>query len=73
MIIALSGGELMQHIYNRKQLEEKETRKYMRQMVSAVDHLHKAGIIHRYTIHRYYSEPVGGHYMWACVGHSNLV
>lgn len=38
----------MQHIYNKKQLEEKETKKYMRQMVSAVDHLHKAGIIHRY-------------------------
>lgn len=39
----------MNYIYKKKQLDEKETRKYMRQMVSAVDHLHKAGIIHRYT------------------------
>lgn len=44
-----SGGDLMNYIYKKKQLDEKETRKYMKQMVSAVDHLHKAGIIHRYT------------------------
>ena len=37
----------MKHIYKENQLGEIETRKYMRQMVSAVDHLHKAGIIHR--------------------------
>lgn len=42
-----AGGELMQHIYKKSQLTEAETRRYMRQMVSAVDHLHKAGIIHR--------------------------
>lgn len=48
LLISLgSGGELMKHIYKMQQLDEKETRKYMRQMVSAVDHLHKAGIIHR--------------------------
>ena len=40
----------MKHIYNEKQLGEKETRRYMRQMVSAVDHLHRAGIIHRYRL-----------------------
>ena len=38
----------MKHIYKEKKLGENETRRYMRQMVSAVDHLHKAGIIHRY-------------------------
>lgn len=45
----MSGGDLMNYIYKKKQLDEKETRKYMTQMVSAVDHLHKAGIIHRYA------------------------
>lgn len=44
----VTGGELMQYIYKKTHLTETETRKYMRQMVSAVDHLHKAGIIHRY-------------------------
>ena len=46
-VVCVSGGELMQHIYNKRQLSEEETRKYMRQMVSAVDHMHRAGIIHR--------------------------
>ena len=31
----------------RKQLDEHETRKYIRQIVSAVDHMHKAQVIHR--------------------------
>lgn len=42
-----SGGELMKHIYRKGHLSEDETRKYIRQIVSAVDHLHKSGIIHR--------------------------
>lgn len=54
-----SGGDLMNYIYKKKQLDEKETRKYMKQMVSAVDHLHKAGIIHRYTY-------MG---LWLCLSH----
>ena len=37
----------MKHIYSKSRLDEAETRKYMRQIVSAVDHLHRAGIIHR--------------------------
>ena len=37
----------MKYIYKKGRLDEKETRKYMRHIVSAVDHLHKAGIIHR--------------------------
>ena len=41
------GGELMKYIYKKQKLDENETRKFMRQIVSAVDHLHKAGIIHR--------------------------
>ena len=37
----------MKYIYKKQKLDENETRKFMRQIVSAVDHLHKAGIIHR--------------------------
>lgn len=44
------GGELMKYIYKKHKLGENETRKFMRQIVSAVDHLHKAGIIHRYAV-----------------------
>jgi ribosomal protein S20 len=40
----------MKHIYSKKQLDEAETRKFLRQIISAVDHLHKAGIIHRWAI-----------------------
>ena len=32
---------------HRKQLDENETRKYIRQIVSAVDHMHRAHVIHR--------------------------
>ena len=39
----------MKYIYKKQKLDENETRKFMRQIVSAVDHLHKAGIIHRYA------------------------
>ncbi len=41
------GGEVMKYIYKAGQLSEEETRKFVRQIVSAIDHLHKAGIIHR--------------------------
>ena len=41
------GGDMMQHIYKHQYLEEKEVRKYVRQIVSAVDYLHKGNIIHR--------------------------
>ena len=42
-----SGGELMQYIYKQNFLEEAEVRKFVKQIVSAVDHLHKSNIIHR--------------------------
>jgi Neu-associated kinase len=34
-------------IFVRKQLDENETRKFIRQIVSAVDHMHRAHVIHR--------------------------
>ncbi|RUS81132.1 hypothetical protein EGW08_011118 [Elysia chlorotica] len=41
------GGDLMDYISVRKRLQEKEVLKFIRQIVSAVDYLHKVGIIHR--------------------------
>ncbi len=35
------------NIFIRRQLDENETRKYIRQIVSAVDHMHRAHVIHR--------------------------
>ena len=33
--------------FPRRQLDENETRKYIRQIVSAVEHMHRAKVIHR--------------------------
>ncbi|XP_053772620.1 hormonally up-regulated neu tumor-associated kinase [Desmodus rotundus] len=41
------GGNLMHKIYEKKRLEEAEARRYIRQLVSAVEHLHRAGVVHR--------------------------
>ncbi|XP_028253638.1 hormonally up-regulated neu tumor-associated kinase isoform X2 [Parambassis ranga] len=42
-----AGGDLMDKICERKRLEEREVRRYTRQILSAVEHLHKHGIVHR--------------------------
>ncbi|XP_029903752.1 hormonally up-regulated neu tumor-associated kinase [Myripristis murdjan] len=42
-----AGGDLMDRICERKRLEEREVRRYIRQILSAVEHLHKHGIVHR--------------------------
>ncbi|KAG9486190.1 hypothetical protein GDO78_008988 [Eleutherodactylus coqui] len=41
------GGNLMHKIYEKKRLEEHEARKYIRQLIQAVEHLHRAGVVHR--------------------------
>ncbi|XP_021329890.1 hormonally up-regulated neu tumor-associated kinase isoform X1 [Danio rerio] len=41
------GGNLMNYIYENKRLEEREANKYVRQLVMAVEHLHRAGVVHR--------------------------
>lgn len=41
------GGNLMNSIYDKKCLDERETQKYIRQLVLAVEHLHKLGVVHR--------------------------
>ncbi|XP_075940852.1 uncharacterized protein LOC142942433 [Anarhichas minor] len=42
-----AGGDLMDRICERKRLEEREVLHYTRQILSAVEHLHKHGIVHR--------------------------
>ncbi|XP_077402046.1 hormonally up-regulated neu tumor-associated kinase [Vanacampus margaritifer] len=41
------GGNLMNRIYDTKRLDERRTHKYIRQLVLAVEHLHRAGVVHR--------------------------
>ncbi|XP_019352459.1 serine/threonine-protein kinase MARK1 isoform X1 [Alligator mississippiensis] len=41
------GGDLMDRICDKKKLEEKEVRKYTQQIMAAVEHLHRHGIVHR--------------------------
>ncbi|XP_019393242.1 PREDICTED: uncharacterized protein LOC109311832 isoform X4 [Crocodylus porosus] len=40
------GGDLMDRICDKKKLEEKEVRKYTQQIMAAVEHLHRHGIVH---------------------------
>ncbi|KAL8599941.1 hypothetical protein ACOMHN_050243 [Nucella lapillus] len=42
-----AGGDLVDYITKRKRLDETEAKRFMRQVVSAVDYLHRLGIIHR--------------------------
>ncbi|MBN3300172.1 HUNK kinase, partial [Amia calva] len=41
------GGDLMDRICDKKRLDEKEVRRYTRQIMSAVEHLHRHSIVHR--------------------------
>ena len=43
------GGDLMDYISQKRKLPEPEVKRYIRQIVSAVDYLHKLGILHRYV------------------------
>ncbi|XP_048841852.1 hormonally up-regulated neu tumor-associated kinase homolog [Brienomyrus brachyistius] len=42
-----AGGDLMDRICERKRLDEREARRYTRQILCAVEHLHRHGIVHR--------------------------
>uniref|UniRef100_A0A3B4WH61 non-specific serine/threonine protein kinase n=1 Tax=Seriola lalandi dorsalis TaxID=1841481 RepID=A0A3B4WH61_SERLL len=48
-----AGGDLMDRICERKRLEEREVRRYTRQILSAVEHLHKHGIVHDLKIENF--------------------
>ncbi|XP_045196682.2 hormonally up-regulated neu tumor-associated kinase homolog isoform X2 [Mercenaria mercenaria] len=41
------GGDLMDYISQKRKLPENEVKKYIRQIISAVDYLHRLGILHR--------------------------
>ncbi|XP_041463325.1 serine/threonine protein kinase OSK1-like [Lytechinus variegatus] len=41
------GGTFMTFLCKRRKLSERETRKYIRQLVTAVDHMHHLDVIHR--------------------------
>ncbi|KAJ8256697.1 hypothetical protein COCON_G00188490 [Conger conger] len=41
------GGNLLNRVYERRHLEEHEVQKYIRQLSMAVEHLHRAGVVHR--------------------------
>ncbi|CAF0778104.1 unnamed protein product [Rotaria sordida] len=43
----VQGNEFVKYLTKKKQLDENETRKYIRQIVSAVEHMHRARVIHR--------------------------
>lgn len=42
------GGELLDYICSRKRLDEHVARRLVSQLVSAVDGMHKSGVVHRY-------------------------
>jgi len=44
------GGELLDYICTRKRLDEQVARRLVSQLVSAVDGMHKSGVVHRYII-----------------------
>ena len=66
------GGDLMSRICSRKRLDEMETRRYIRQIVSAVDYLHKAGIIHRSVLYCCHVARLSS-YLFVCVCQSVCV
>jgi serine/threonine protein kinase len=42
-----SGGDLLTHLFRRRKLNEDEVRFYISEIILALEHLHKLGIIHR--------------------------
>lgn len=43
----LSGGELLDRVWRKKNFSEMEAASVMRQLVSAVSFMHQSGIVHR--------------------------
>ena len=41
------GGELLHYILKQQKLGEQEASKYLQQLISGIEYLHKLGIVHR--------------------------
>ncbi|CAD5123848.1 DgyrCDS12154 [Dimorphilus gyrociliatus] len=41
------GGEFIKYLTKRKRFDEEEAKLYLKQIVSALSHMHKSGVIHR--------------------------
>ena len=44
----VSGGELFTHLYQREKFKESEVRIYIAEIVLALQHLHKVGVLNHY-------------------------
>jgi serine/threonine protein kinase len=42
-----AGGELVEYLASKNRFTEEEARKFFRQLISAIDHIHRANIVHR--------------------------
>lgn len=42
-----AGGELFEYIVKQKKVSELEAGKYLQQLISGIEYLHKLGIVHR--------------------------
>jgi 5'-AMP-activated protein kinase catalytic alpha subunit len=42
-----SGGELFEYIVKNKRLKEPEASRFVRQIISGVEYIHKCGVCHR--------------------------
>lgn len=42
-----SGGEMMDYLAVKSRLSEKEARKFFSQLISGLDHIHQASVVHR--------------------------
>lgn len=47
IVMEHAKGELTDYLSVRERLSEPETRKFFRQLVSAIDHCHEADVVHR--------------------------
>lgn len=43
----ISGGELFEYIQQRGRIPEATARRFMRQLINAVNYMHRMGVVHR--------------------------
>ena len=42
-----AGGELFEYIVKEKRISESEAAKYLQQLMSGIEYLHRLGVVHR--------------------------